>query len=229
MARGIIAGAMAERSPAASNRNPPRVVPRSSWRVTTEPAGDAPDASGAAVRGDTAKRLLTPLLAMNLGRRATPIQRPSGMAEVRSEALWTDGVDACAARVLHLVESVGGVVVMNQLSRVDPRVDVLLPEAVWRADLRERFVMRATKADPHLDRRRLTGFSIGRGAVSARLYDKPREIMDKSKKFWMYDVWGVDTVSEAERITRVEYRVRCKCSHQTDAARGEVRRRRWRA
>lgn len=64
------------------------------------------------------------------------------------------------------------------------------------------------KIDPHFVRRVLTGFSIGAGAISARLYDKPAEIINKSHKFWMYDIWGIDSVPEGYRVIRVELQLR---------------------
>src|SRR5690606_11582440 len=67
---------------------------------------------------------------------------------------------------------------------------------------------RAAQVSPHLTHRKLTGFSIGKGQLSARLYDKPEEIASKSKKFWMYDVWGVESVARDHRVIRVEYQHR---------------------
>jgi len=145
---------------------------------------------------------------MKIGRWSNPILRPSIMATIRSEALWLHGADACVARLLHLVESVGGHVLKNQLSRADICTDIILPDSLWGMSLLDHIVTRAAIEDPHLKHRTLTGFSIGRGKVSARIYDKPREIAEKSKKFWMYKVWGLESVPEGCRVIRIEYQLR---------------------
>lgn len=67
---------------------------------------------------------------------------------------------------------------------------------------------RAGYASPHYYNDKLTGISIGKGVVSARLYDKPLEIKQKSKKNWMYDVWGIKEVPDRMRIIRVEFQLR---------------------
>jgi hypothetical protein len=55
-----------------------------------------------------------------------------------------------------------------------------------------------------------TGLTIGSGHIMARLYDKAREINQKSKKYWMYDIWNIqeDSLSEDERIIRVEFQLK---------------------
>ena len=85
---------------------------------------------------------------------------------------------------------------------------MLLPSEVWREELRHHFITKATKVDPHFDRKRLTGFSIGRDKISARLYDKPLEIEQQSKKYWMYRIWGLKSVPNGHHIIRVEYQIR---------------------
>lgn len=147
-------------------------------------------------------------ISMKVGHWSRPIQRPSVMVEIRSEALWTHGVDACVARVLSLLRSVNGVIIKSQISRVDLCADVLLPESIWHLGLMENIVTRATKEAPYFSHRQLTGFSIGKGKISARLYDKPREIAEQSKKQWMYTVWGLDQVPEGCRVIRVEFQLR---------------------
>lgn len=42
----------------------------------------------------------------------------------------------------------------------------------------------------------MTGFRIGCGNIFARLYDKGLEIKTKSKKFWMFDLWKLESIPE---------------------------------
>ena len=56
----------------------------------------------------------------------------------------------------------------------------------------------------------MKGISIGKGNISARLYDKPLEIKQQSKKYWMYDVWGINKndLDDNHKIIRVEFQLR---------------------
>lgn len=141
-------------------------------------------------------------------------QRPSVIADIRSETLWAHGTDACIERLYDLIRAMCGKIVSLKPSRVDLCVDLLLRELDWTFGLIDGFVTRARDIDPHFQSRQLSGFSIGKGATSARLYDKPREIRVKSKKFWMYDIWGIESIADDQRIIRVEYQFRREALHE---------------
>lgn len=147
-------------------------------------------------------------LSLKVGNWEEPMSRPSVVVEIRSEALWTHGVDRMVERVNRILESWGGEVQRVRVSRVDVCVDVLLRESDWSLELLDQFVTRAHDINPYTSRRILTGFQIGKGAVMARLYDKPLEIRNKSGKIWMYPIWGIDVVPEGHRVIRVEYQLR---------------------
>jgi hypothetical protein len=147
-------------------------------------------------------------MSMRIGYWAEPKSRPSVMVELRSETLWTHGPAAAVARVLALLQSAGAEIVEVKVSRVDLCVDVLVPENIWSLQLLNQFVTHAHLEAPYLDRRKLTGFSIGHGKISARLYDKPQEIRSSSHKDWMYGIWGIERVPVGHRVIRVEYQLR---------------------
>jgi hypothetical protein len=111
-------------------------------------------------------------------------------------------------RILAMLVGVGANVVSVKPSRVDLCVDVLLRDGEWTRELMDHAVTRASYTAAHEHRRRLTGLSIGRGDVGARLYDKPLEIATQSEKWWMYEIWGIDQVPEGHRVIRVEYQLR---------------------
>jgi hypothetical protein len=50
----------------------------------------------------------------------------------------------------------------------------------------------------------VSGFSIGKGDIVARIYDKTLEI-SKSGKDWLYDLWGI---GRDVRVWRVEFQLR---------------------
>jgi len=84
----------------------------------------------------------------------------------------------------------------------------------------ERFVTRSRRNSSHLtihhDGRRFTGFTFGRDAIVARLYDKSAEIA-RSGKDWMRTVWG-DRFDPSRPVWRMEFQLRrevlAQCSLQ---------------
>lgn len=146
--------------------------------------------------------------AITLGRWQEPKQRPSASVDIRSEALWTHGPDAALDRALSLFRSFGASIERLLPSRVDMCVDVLVRERDWRFELQDQFVTRARQLAAYRSNATLSGFSIGSGDISARLYDKPLEIASKSKKLWMYPIWGIDQVPPDHRVIRVEFQLR---------------------
>lgn len=145
---------------------------------------------------------------LKIGNWMEPRSRPSVMAEIRSEALWQRGPHEMAQRICSLLMMAGGVADVIKTSRADPCVDMLLPKDEWTVGLLDHAVTRAVYTSPHFWNRRLTGISIGKGNVAARLYDKPLEIVTKSHKEWMYDVWGISGVPEGFHVIRIEFQLR---------------------
>jgi len=147
-------------------------------------------------------------MAIKLGSWLEAKQRPSAMVDLRAELLWTHGPDAAVERVRQVLGAMGAKVERMKPSRLDLCVDVLLPGATWTAQLDQHFVTRARGTDTHRKNGDLSGFSIGKGAASARIYDKAREIREKSHKDWMFDVWKLPAVPEGHRVVRVEFQLR---------------------
>tara|TARA_R110002072_G_scaffold98538_2_gene216783 strand:- start:4611 stop:5795 length:1185 start_codon:yes stop_codon:yes gene_type:complete len=147
-------------------------------------------------------------LGMKIGNWLEPQQRPSVMVDIRSETLWAHGPEGVVNRILALIEGLGGEVVEVKVSRLDLCVDTLIRSENWTKGLIDSFVSRARKMHTHYQSRELSGFSIGKGKLRARLYDKPMEIKAKSKKTWMYDIWGIETVGDENRVVRTEFQLR---------------------
>ncbi|BDD87030.1 hypothetical protein [Desulfofustis limnaeus] len=142
---------------------------------------------------------------MTLGDWLTPKSRPSAMVTFRSEALWRLGPHECVALIGELFRLAHAEDIKIKPSRVDLCLDMTFPDSEWFMDLIYLRVTRSTGSHPYLDNNNLTGISIGRGNIAARLYDKPFEIRRKSKKYWVYDIWGIEEeVPESLRIIRTE-------------------------
>jgi len=137
-----------------------------------------------------------------------PNSRPNVMIEIRSEALWRLGPEEAIKIALGIITANQGRIVETKLSRVGLCVDFLMPEKRWAFELMEYFVTRAADVALHFHYQKLTGIAIGKGNISARLYDKPSEIQQKSKKEWMYDIWGIKELPEGKKIIRFEFQLR---------------------
>jgi hypothetical protein len=152
---------------------------------------------------------------LKIGNWEKPKTRPSVLAQIRSECLWTLGPKQAVGRIIGLLHQAGGKIIFVKPSRVDLCVDFLFPKEKWIMDLIKYRVTRSNYAAPHLFNDKLTGISIGKGDISARLYDKELEIKQKSKKFWMFDVWGIQTIPENKIAIRVEFQIRREVIKET--------------
>jgi len=143
-----------------------------------------------------------------IANSATPGTRPSVMIEIRSETLWRLGPDE-AVKIAHtIIEANGGHIIETKWSRVDLCVDFLMPEDYWSYKLMDYAVTRATDVAPYYRYKILTGIRIGKGIITARLYDKPLEIKQQSKKEWMFDIWGMKHAPKGKKIIRIEFQMR---------------------
>ncbi|MEN6373836.1 MAG: hypothetical protein ABFD75_03505 [Smithella sp.] len=138
----------------------------------------------------------------------TPNSRPNVMIESRSEALWRLGAENVLKLAQDIIKANGGRIIEMKLSRVDLCLDFLMPENCWSPNLMDYAVTRATDNCTYRRNRKLTGIRFGKKATSARLYDKPLEIEQQSKKYWMYDIWGIAEVPKGKKIIRIEFQLR---------------------
>ena len=134
--------------------------------------------------------------------------RPSAMIEVRSATLWARGAIEAVNRIVTLLTSAGAKVQKVSASRTDECVDILLPEEIWTLGLLSHAVTRAVDDAAYRHHGAFTGITIGKGIVQARVYDKPLEIVTKSQKTWMFDVWNLKEAPAGGRIVRVEFQLR---------------------
>lgn len=142
-----------------------------------------------------------------------PQSRPSVMLEIRSETLWHHGPRVAVERALSLLQAVSGfdlsrpTIKTVKLSRVDLCTDFLFHQDLWRPELLDAIVCRATNIKQFQKNSLFTGFVVGTGSILARLYDKGTEIKTVSKKFWMYDIWGLTEMPAEHRAVRVEFQL----------------------
>lgn len=140
--------------------------------------------------------------------RPEPHSRPNIKLTFRSQFMWERGLDGILTWVDKFLTAMGVVEMTIKPSRVDLCVDVLLPESEWHTGLKSYFTTRADNIGTFESNGKLTGFTIGKGDISARFYDKEEEIRRKSNKWWMFDIWGIDNVPENHRMIRFEFQLR---------------------
>lgn len=146
---------------------------------------------------------------LTIGNWLEPKSRPSIMMSMRSLALWQIGPQELTAQICSHITKSGGEILSIKPSRIDLCVDIVIPKPIWSVELIPSRVTRAAYAAPHFFNCDLTGMSIGKGKISARLYDKPLEIRQKSKKYWMYDIWEITPdLPDNLNIIRIEGQIR---------------------
>ena len=132
---------------------------------------------------------------------------PLAHVQVRSEYLTAVGVEEALSSLDALIPEFGEASGPATLSRIDLFVDFTtaldltsLPGDHW--------VKRCRKRDIHEDRDYVTGMTFGAGnEVSARLYDKTRELL-KSGKEYLKPLWAAEGWEEGQTVWRMEFQVR---------------------
>jgi hypothetical protein len=124
--------------------------------------------------------------------------------QVKSEFLWSAGVEEMHRQVLSVVSDLyGQEPEREQVSRVDFFADILWPKQFYPGDA-EKFSTRAKSKTIFYDGSNVSGFVIGKGKIMARVYNKSLEAR-KSGKTWLFELWGID---ENGQVWRVEFQLR---------------------
>jgi hypothetical protein len=132
---------------------------------------------------------------------------PLASVQVRSEYLTAVGPHEAVATITKLIGGMGEVAGPPKISRIDLFADfctdhdlAALPGSHW--------VKRSKKRSIHEEADEVTGISFGGGnEVSARLYDKTREIL-KSGKDYMRPLWALEGWDAAAQVWRMEFQIR---------------------
>lgn len=134
--------------------------------------------------------------------------RPDVYIRISSEALWTYGPKQCIDRIRAILAVWHARIKSIKPSRVDLCADILMKARNWTPSLRNCIVCRAKKIGRYESGNDFEGIRIGEGQITARLYDKPLEILRKSNKTWFYDLWHLDSIPDDLRVVRIEFQLR---------------------
>ncbi|TAJ09477.1 MAG: hypothetical protein EPO61_05295 [Nitrospirae bacterium] len=126
---------------------------------------------------------------------------PSCFVTFRSQGLWRDTAAGLHEKFLRWGMALGLVPHRPEgLSRVDFSFDYHVPTVDFTADA---FVSLSTKDSQHRENGTMQTFTLGKGDIVLRVYDKVAEVNQKSAKVWFYDLWG-----QSEHVWRIEWQVR---------------------
>ena len=133
---------------------------------------------------------------------------PAAYARIASEFIHEVG----PIRALADLKSFVGALLDQVDETICSRVDIYADFQGWVpvSEDYHRFVTRSRRNTSHIavhhDGRRFTGFTFGRDAMVARLYDKSLEIAHSGKR-WMHEVWGAGFDTSAP-VWRLEFQLR---------------------
>jgi hypothetical protein len=132
---------------------------------------------------------------------------PLAYAQISSEYLTSAGVEAAADGLRYVVNSLGRVDGDEHVSRVDPCVDFVASVPVDGFNVRQ-WVTRAREKAGYWLGEDFSGWRIGLGgAVQSRFYDKLIEVLEKSHKAYLFDLWTLGGWKPGEHVWRQEFQV----------------------
>src|SRR5712692_915936 len=113
---------------------------------------------------------------------------PSFFVTFTSQSLWRESAFLLHDKLLRWAASLGLIAKHPEgLSRVDFSFDYSLPTVDFHEDC---FVSLSSKDSQHREDGQVQTFTLGRGDVVLRVYDKVAEIKQQSDKVWLYLLWG---------------------------------------
>jgi hypothetical protein len=152
-------------------------------------------------------RLFNDDLALFINPKPPP-SVPAIMAQLRSAFLWREGWQRASALTGAIAEAFRDPSAEAQPPMLS-RLDVCADFQGWvpRESDRLRFVCRARDRDSHHTAAGFTGFTLGRGVILGRIYDKTAELAVSGKQ-WMHVVWQAGEYDPAAPVWRLEFQLR---------------------
>ena len=139
-----------------------------------------------------------------LGNTAPWQSSPSVYVQVKSEYIWSTGIEEMHRQTLDVVNDLYmEASFREQVSRVDVFADIAWSKPFQAGDI-QKFSKRAKDTNTWEAHGQVTGFTVGKGKIQARIYDKALELR-RSGKDWLYDLWEV---SQDSQVWRVEFQLR---------------------
>lgn len=144
-------------------------------------------------------------------------ETPNVRVHLGAMVLLQHGLETAHKCARLMIEAMGGEIVGEKLSRIDPCLDVLDVHVREFCDafFSKRAVCRARKGSMHWNGQHFTGFTVGTGAVRLRVYDKKAETGGEGVKWDSLVALRYDGEIPNE-VTRVEFQLRRRMLKEVD-------------
>lgn len=132
---------------------------------------------------------------------------PLAYVQLSSEYLAAVGVEEAEKELRFCVASLGPIEGVCGVARVDLFVDFTTTLDFDALAVRQ-WITRSEGKARYYQHDALSGWTFGQGGIiSARLYDKTLEIQ-KSKKFWLHELWSAAGWEPDQKVWRMEFQVK---------------------
>jgi len=169
-------------------------------------------------------RLSSGDLFLLINKRTCEGNVPNMMLEIGSESCWSPGFEEIFYYFTRWIEVIDGKIIKNQVSEVHLAAD-LIGTHIESLNIRDKnyWITKSHKFSLIESPRQLETFSVGKGDIMMRIYDKVLELRySASKQATFADSWGVEKYDE-QPVTRVEFQLRreiLKNINKTDTHKG---------
>lgn len=131
---------------------------------------------------------------------------PLAYVQISSEYLSAVGVEQAEQSLRFIVNTLGLVKELANISRVDLFVDFCADLRMEAFNPLESWVTHTQSIDLHYRFGQFSGWSFGMGGhIGARLYDKTLEVEKKSHKFFLHDLWRAAGWDGKSQVWRMEF------------------------
>jgi len=137
------------------------------------------------------------------------LRAPLAHSQISSELLTIKGAEHAVTDLTSIVDLIGVTSNEPNVSRVDLCVDFITDhplETIIDTD----WVTKAKDMDRYTVQRQFSGWVIGRGKISARLYNKTLE-MNKKPRPYLEDLWRQSGWDGHQDVWRLEFQIRRDC------------------
>jgi len=140
---------------------------------------------------------------------------PVAYVQISSELLTFHPLDEVIDSIRFIVNSLTTRVESVSVSRLDICVDFMTDVTLSKFTEND-WVTRAKSFSRYSENGNFTGWSIGRGQLMARLYDKTAECIKSGKEFF-YDVWSPNGWEFRDQVWRLEFQFKRETLNQLDS------------
>ncbi len=137
------------------------------------------------------------------------LRAPLAHSQLSSKLLTLKGAESAVESLTSIIKALGSLSDGPNTSRVDLCVDFLTEHPLEKI-IDMDWVTKAKDMDRYTVQRKFSGWVIGRGRISARLYNKTLE-MEKKSRPYLEDLWRESGWDGKQSVWRLEFQIRRDC------------------